>query len=457
MKSDILNIVGSKTQTIYGTAGTGKSRLIDDMYNDETSDGNLCRVFSHSRKAVEDYFEYGSTIHSACSHLMGVYGLYYGDDEDFMREHVLYNMYLGTSDSDDVDIKNVSVKRKLDKLEVGVSKSLWDMIRNRYIGESFKWDRSRMRCVPKYDKLRTIYQQIIDERNGNVPTYIDNTSIFNSSKYKVNELQVDDFLYDIKRYEDWKKEKQVMDYTDLLLRVYMADVSPSENVIFVDEAQDLTPLQWSIMMRWVSKEDVRKCYIVGDVAQSIYAFQGTTPYGFLNFPSYKKPEVLPTIFRYGNAIWSRARQLVPYTLAPYNTSDINPDAENPKSDEVLDTVGEAELVGILETYSKSDLKDMALIAATNHQVYAINKTLEEYDITGFECSTMHGIKGDTKKRAITCLDIPDFWIKQVRNDISQIASMGFVAMTRAETTQINVRYMFKKGYHDLEDVIETAS
>lgn len=87
-----------------------------------------------------------------------------------------------------------------------------------------------------------------------------------------------------------KQEQQILDYDDLLL--YWAemmadpgiarDVSSRFDHVLVDEYQDTNRLQASILLSM--KPDGRGLTVVGDDAQSIYAFRAATVRNILDFP-----------------------------------------------------------------------------------------------------------------------------------------------------------------------------
>jgi DNA helicase-2/ATP-dependent DNA helicase PcrA len=74
---------------------------------------------------------------------------------------------------------------------------------------------------------------------------------------------------ELKRY---KKEKGLIDYDDMLEQFVEQDVSPSFDVLFIDEAQDLSPLQWRMVRTLWAKAD--KTYIAGDDDQAIFKWAG---------------------------------------------------------------------------------------------------------------------------------------------------------------------------------------
>ena len=94
--------------------------------------------------------------------------------------------------------------------------------------------------------------------------------------YDKNEHHMDierDLLYlldqELKKY---KTEKGLYDYDDMLEQFIDQDVSPSFDVLFIDEAQDLSPLQWRMVRTLWKKAD--KTYIAGDDDQAIFRWAG---------------------------------------------------------------------------------------------------------------------------------------------------------------------------------------
>ena len=84
-------------------------------------------------------------------------------------------------------------------------------------------------------------------------------------------------------YEDWKKQNGKLDFTDMLTRYLASDMPGKVDVVYVDEAQDLSALQWEIVNLFA--RDAEKLVLAGDDDQSIYKFLGADEYGFLDFPA----------------------------------------------------------------------------------------------------------------------------------------------------------------------------
>ena len=82
----------------------------------------------------------------------------------------------------------------------------------------------------------------------------------------------------IKRnYERYKKEFVIRDYDDLLMDFINKDEPLPVDIAIIDEAQDLTTLQWQFCE--VAFRDCKEVYIAGDDDQAIYGWSGAdTPY-----------------------------------------------------------------------------------------------------------------------------------------------------------------------------------
>jgi len=79
------------------------------------------------------------------------------------------------------------------------------------------------------------------------------------------------FLLD-QELKKYKAEKGLKDFTDLLEEFIEKDISPKFKVLFIDEAQDLSHLQWE-MVRSIWKKS-EKTYIAGDDDQAIFRWAG---------------------------------------------------------------------------------------------------------------------------------------------------------------------------------------
>lgn len=90
--------------------------------------------------------------------------------------------------------------------------------------------------------------------------------------YNWNEDEIEAYAL---TYERWKRNNVRVDFSDMLETVLEEGLRPDINWMFVDEAQDLTPLQWRVVDAW-SAGIVRQ-FVFGDDDQAIFQFAGADP------------------------------------------------------------------------------------------------------------------------------------------------------------------------------------
>lgn len=114
-----------------------------------------------------------------------------------------------------------------------------------------------------------------------------------------------------KLWDEWKKANNLMDFTDLIEYAHtdMPYAPNNPEVLFVDEAQDFTKLQLSVIRRWgLSTQWI---VLVGDDDQTIYGFTGAQHNAFLQPPVEPKfKTVLKHSFRVPAAVLRRSQQLI---------------------------------------------------------------------------------------------------------------------------------------------------
>ena len=105
--------------------------------------------------------------------------------------------------------------------------------------------------------------------------------------------------FKLKRFSDtlkqYKQDVQLIDFTDMLEKFIQSETTIDVDVAIIDEAQDLTPLQWKLTT--VAFKDCNKIYIGGDDDQAIYKWSGADVDTFINLKgdvevlkkSYRQP------------------------------------------------------------------------------------------------------------------------------------------------------------------------
>lgn len=74
-------------------------------------------------------------------------------------------------------------------------------------------------------------------------------------------------------YRHYKENRLLLDYTDMLQKQLTEGFYPKLDVLVVDEAQDLSPIQWRIIEQIATNTD-KAVYIAGDDDQAIYKWAG---------------------------------------------------------------------------------------------------------------------------------------------------------------------------------------
>ena len=82
---------------------------------------------------------------------------------------------------------------------------------------------------------------------------------------------------DLKSY---KEQTGMIEFSDMITQFVEEDKRLALDAVFLDEAQDLSPLQWDMFFH--IEKQCERSYIAGDDDQTIYGFQGADPNVFIN-------------------------------------------------------------------------------------------------------------------------------------------------------------------------------
>jgi len=89
--------------------------------------------------------------------------------------------------------------------------------------------------------------------------------------------------------ETYKNQTGMFEYSDMISKFVEEDKCPPLHCVFLDEAQDLSPLQWDMFFYIESK--CARSYIAGDDDQTIYTFQGADPNIFIDLKGRLDPQI----------------------------------------------------------------------------------------------------------------------------------------------------------------------
>jgi len=110
---------------------------------------------------------------------------------------------------------------------------------------------------------------------------------FNRGEHNTDEIYLDTLQHIADNYVEYKKKKKLMDFNDMIqLLLDKKDKIPKFKAVFIDEAQDLSPLQWKLYDQL--KEKSEDIYLAGDDDQAIFAWAGADVKRFIEEPAKEK-------------------------------------------------------------------------------------------------------------------------------------------------------------------------
>lgn len=115
---------------------------------------------------------------------------------------------------------------------------------------------------------------------------IDILDEYNRKEHNPKEVKKDILLHIHKNLLEYKRVKEKLDFNDMINKLVEKKDFPKFKAVFIDEAQDLSPLQWKLYDRL--KENSEDVYLAGDDDQAIFAWAGADVDRFINEPAKEK-------------------------------------------------------------------------------------------------------------------------------------------------------------------------
>ena len=233
---------------ILGPPGTGKTttllNLVDDFMKAGV-DSKRIGYFSFTKKAANE----------AATRAAEKFNL--DEQQDLINFRTLHSLAFRI-----LGVSKERVMKKEDYREFGLKVGI--PIKMSFHSENdgvFNSDNEYLRLI---NKARVTERDLMDVYDDN----LHNLDIERDTLFLLNQ--------ELNRF---KKEKGMIDYDDMLENFIEQDVSPSFDVLFIDEAQDLSPLQWRMVRSLWSKAN--KTYIAGDDDQAIFKWAGADVDSFI--------------------------------------------------------------------------------------------------------------------------------------------------------------------------------
>ena len=214
---------------------------------------------------------------------------------------------------------------------------------------------------------------------------IDSYETLERPRLSLNPARFMDFF---KRYEQFKQQKRIVDWEDAILLTcgllrnetrMLSHVQQQYRYFTVDEYQDISPLQQSLLETWLGERD--ELCVVGDPRQTIYSFAGATSSyltGFLNrFPDASIIE-LDRNYRSSMEIVELANKIAP----ELPLTSVRQLSSKPKSVAFSSASAESAAVASeIHVLSQTrPLSSISVLARTNSQLLPLEKELQKLGI-----------------------------------------------------------------------------
>jgi superfamily I DNA/RNA helicase len=158
-----------------------------------------------------------------------------------------------------------------------------------------------------------------EDKTGFVDSDSEYFNIINAARIKENtveeEYNTDLYSEDIDKHQlkilndevnNYKKAYDLVDFTDMIERFNVSKLCPKYDVVFIDEAQDLSPIQWR--MYDILKKNSKHIILAGDDDQAIYGWAGADVKRFQDEPA--KDIILPQSYRVPGAVQAIANNIL---------------------------------------------------------------------------------------------------------------------------------------------------
>lgn len=176
-------------------------------------------------------------------------------------------------------------------------------------------------------------------------------------------------------YEEFKDDAMLVDFTDMIERFEREADIPVFDLLIVDEAQDLSRLQWLMVERLM--ENAKDIYFAGDDDQAIYAWAGADIEHFLTMKADR--EILPVSYRLKRNVFDACQKVIHLC-----------DDRYPKDWQPHEEGGEVDFVSHLEDLDLTT-GSWYLLARTNSLVRRFTKFLQAEGFA-YWTPTKHGMQ-----------------------------------------------------------------
>tara|TARA_R100000655_G_scaffold20635_2_gene42548 strand:- start:7254 stop:8840 length:1587 start_codon:yes stop_codon:yes gene_type:complete len=199
--------------------------------------------------------------------------------------------------------------------------------------------------------------------------------------------------------KEYKKTRKLYDFTDMIIEFSKSnndEMIPKLDVLIIDEAQDLLPIQWKMVKKIMNKAG--EIYIAGDDDQSIFKWAGANPEDLIGLQgeryildkSHRVPEAVHKI---ATKIINKVKNRIPKVWVPKTRPTqygIIPDAEGTSHGTVTHHVTRNSIYRQIE-------KDKGEWLVMTRDNYTLEQVADDMKTKGFYFS-LHGQPSVSNKR-----------------------------------------------------------
>jgi DNA helicase-2/ATP-dependent DNA helicase PcrA len=248
----------------------------------------------------------------------------------------------------------------------------------------------------------------------------------------------------------FKEKYALIDFTDMLQMYCKQGYTPKLKVLFVDESQDLSKLQWEIIS--MIMDTVTEKYVAGDDLQSIYEWSGADVEHFLLLTgevynleqSWRVPKKVQKIAQQISANIIQKREC---TWLP---RDYEGNVEYYAEPESVDLSTGTWLLLARNNYMLKRLEDMC--DYEGYPFFSTKRTYkEDKDETRITVSTIHGVKGGEADNVLLMTDMAPKSYNEMLTNYDSEARVFYVGVTRAKQN-LHIIYPTTNKYFNIDSI-----
>ena len=154
---------------------------------------------------------------------------------------------------------------------------------------------------------------------------LERSGALTSKQLVESDIEIGYYRQLVQKYEEYKSSQCLVDFFDCLIKYVREGDSLPCKVLFVDECQDITALQWQVIDKAFSKAE--KIMLAGDENQSIYSYSGARPDFLIKFAKQFPVEHLSVSYRIPQSVYRLAKGIVDF-IGEKTNKPFNPRIEN---------------------------------------------------------------------------------------------------------------------------------